>query len=157
MSPTPSCRASTYPSCFRACRWYARCVVTSRRRGRHPGSASKAARCAGAAATDAGAEFGVGPGPPGPLGSRARSGAAPGLSRGGECHWILLGTSPVHRPQFPCLFSGSGSGVQELGPPVFRLGSVTQNRALPCLGLFPALQGWGVRVYASPAPTSGFC
>lgn len=45
------------------------------------------------------------------------------------------------------MFSGSGSGVQELGPPVFRLGRVTQNRALPCLGLFPALQGWGVRVY----------
>lgn len=82
LSLTPSCRVPAHASPPRARRRHPRshvwCVVTSRRRGRHPGSASKAARCAGAAATDAGAEFWVGLGPPGPLGSRAGSGAAPG-------------------------------------------------------------------------------
>lgn len=131
--------------------------MTSRRRGRHPGSASKAARCAGAAATDAGARVRGGAGAAGTAGEPGQVGRGPRAVAGwGVPLDTSLGTSPVHRPQFPCMFGGSGSGVQELGPPVFRLGSVTQNRVLPCLGLFPALQGWAVRVYASPAPLRGF-
>lgn len=65
------------------------------------------------------AKFWVGLGPPVPLGSQARSGAASGLWRGGVRHWPHLRTPPVHRPQFPRLLSGSGSGLRELGPPVF--------------------------------------
>lgn len=50
--------------------------MTSRRRGRHPGSASKAARCAGAAATDAGGlSSGWG------RGRQDRWGARPGRAR----------------------------------------------------------------------------
>lgn len=110
-------------------RSHAGCVVTLRRRGRHPGSASKAARCAGAAAADARAEFWVGMGTQGPLGIQAGLGAVPRLSGGGARRWQHLGTPPAHRPQTPrlALWAGFGSGARELGPLVFRLCLVTKT------------------------------
>lgn len=77
--PHPSCHASTtlvgpkHVAATRA-RSHAGCVVTLLRRGRHPGSASKAARCAGAAATDARAEFCRGAGDAGASGDPGRVG-----------------------------------------------------------------------------------
>lgn len=51
--------------------------MTSRLRGRHPGSASKAARCAGAAATDAGARVRGGAGAAGTAGEPGQVGRGP--------------------------------------------------------------------------------
>ena len=120
-------------------RSHAGCVVTLRRRGRHPGSASKAARCAGAAATDARAEFRVGLGTQGPLGMQAGLGAVPGLSWGGARRWQHLGTLLRTGLSFPvcavdarvALWAGSGSGARELGPLVFRLCLVTKTGRWP--------------------------
>lgn len=146
-------------------RSHAGCVVTLRRRGRHPGSASKAARCAGAAATDAPAEFRVGLGTQGPLGMQAGLGAVPGLSWGGARRWQHLGTPPAHRPQFPRLRSGCAGGAvgririrgARVGASCIQAVPCHQNRALACLGLsFPVSQGRGMRGLGSPAPLAGF-
>lgn len=139
--------------------------MTLRRHWRHPGSASKAARCAGAAATDAGAEFRVGLGTQGLLGSwagREQSPGCRGVGRAAGNIWTPFLRTGLSFPGCAvdartAPWAGSGSGAPELGASMLKLCYITQNRAFPCLGLsFPASQGRGLRGFVSPAALGGF-
>jgi hypothetical protein len=101
----------------------------------------------------------------GPWGSRAGSGAAPGLPWGGTRRWPYLGTPAAHRPQFPLVAQWSAShipnpdpGRGSRAPPAFRIRRLTRSRACgPALCLsFPALQGAGPKRILAPRPLGFF-